>query len=142
MVPETQNWQAPALVLQRLPLLDCQVASPVAPTPRVRRDSSLPLPILLRRFGPLPCHQSLCQPLHFLRVRPTSIIQSFLHPSSFHDQPPHHIAVRVCPRFVGLTPQHSLDGLQPHSFFQLLTLVLCGPFLPTDHPGLFQKHLF
>ena len=89
-----------------------------------------------------PVPPSVWQPLHFLLIRPTSIIQSFLHPSSFHDQPPHHIPVRVCPRFVGLTPQHSLGGLQPHSFFQLLTLVLCGPFLPIDHPGLLQKHLF
>ena len=68
-------------------------------------------------------------------------MQSFLHPSSFHDQLPQHIAVHVCPRFVGLPSQHSLGRLQPQSFHQLFALALCCPFLPLDHPGLLQKHL-
>ena len=76
-----------------------------------------------------------------LFIRPPNVIQSFLHPSFFHNQFPRYIAVIVCPSVVSLPSQHSLDRPQAHSFFQLLTLVLCCPILPTDHPGLFQKHL-
>ena len=47
------------------------------------------------------------------------------------------------PHIVGLLTPHSLDCLQSHSLsFQRLTLVLCRPFLPTDHSGLLQKHFF
>ena len=44
------------------------------------------------------------------------------------------LSVPVCPRFVGLSSQHGLDWLQPHSFCQLLTVVRCSPFLPLDQP--------
>ena len=50
--------------------------------------------------------------------------------------------VLVCPRFICLSSQHSLDRIQLHSFFQLLTRVLCRPFLPIDRPGLLEKHRF
>ena len=40
-----------------------------------------------------------------------------------------------------LASQQSLDWFKPHSLFQLFTLVLCCPFPPKDHPGLFQEHL-
>ena len=63
------------------------------------------------------------------------------HTVSFHDQLSHHISMLVCVRFVGLPSQHSLDWLQSYSFFQLLTLALWSPFLPTDRPGLFQQHV-
>ena len=32
--------------------------------------------------------------------------------------------------------------LQPNSFLLLSTLLLCCPFIPADHPCLFQKHMF
>ena len=82
---------------------------------------------------------SFLQPRHFLSSDHPNV--SFLHPSSFHDQFSHHIEVLVYPQFVGLPSQHSLDWLQPDSFFRLLTLVFDCPFLPMDHPGPFQKHL-
>ena len=36
------------------------------------------------------------------KVHQLSQRQSFLHPSSFHNQLPHHIAVLICPWTVGL----------------------------------------
>ena len=60
----------------------------------------------------------------------------------FHDQLPRHMSVFICPHFAGLSSQQSLDWLQPHSFFQLLTLVLGCSSPPTDHLGLIQKHHF
>ena len=75
-------------------------------------------------------------------VRPTNVVQSFLHPFSSHDQFAHHIA-----GLVGSTTRWSffaawLDWLQPNSFLQFLTLVLGCPCLPKDLPGLRQMHLF
>ena len=51
-------------------------------------------------------------------------------------------AVLVCPRFVCLSSQHSLDWHQPHSFFQLSTLAHCCQFLPRDRYCLFQKLVY
>ena len=76
-----------------------------------------------------------------LFVRPTTLIQTSLHPTSFHDKLPRHMLVFVCPRLVCLSSQQSLDRIQPHSSFQLLTLVFGCPLLPIDHPGLFQMVL-
>ena len=45
------------------------------------------------------------------------------------------------PRLTSSSPEQGLDVLQLHSCFQLLTLVLCCPFLPMDRPRLFQQHL-
>ena len=77
-----------------------------------------------------------------LFIRPTNVEESFLHPSSSHDQFPRRISVLISPRLVALSSQRSLDSFQSLSLFKLLTLVLRCPFLPVDHPGLLQKHLF
>ena len=93
-------------------------------------------PVLLRSVFRLPSMMdsgvacaSLCLPLCYSLKTPS---RSFLHPSSFHNQFPRHIAVLACP----------LNWQQPHSFLQFFTLVLCCPSLPTNHPGLLQTHLF
>ena len=83
---------------------------------------------------------SSLKPPHFFFVRPANVVQSFLHLPSY-DQFLRHMSVLVCQRFIGFSSQHSLEWLQPRCFFQLLTLVLCCPFLPIHHSGLFQKHL-
>ena len=41
-----------------------------------------------------------------------------------------HMSVLVCPRFICISSQCTLDRLQPHSLLQLLTLMLCCPLLP------------
>ena len=69
------------------------------------------------------------------------LYKAFLHPTSFHDKLPRQTPIPVCPHLMCFSSQCSLDRLQPHSFFQLLTIVPCAPSLPTDHPGLFQPHL-
>ena len=89
----------------------------------------------------LPCFLLCCSLETLLFVRPLNVLRSFLHPSSFYDKFPHHIAVLVCSRFVGLSSPQSLDCLQRDSSFQLLTLVHGCPSHPMDHPGLFQKYL-
>ena len=43
------------------------------------------------------------------RTSLTTVVQSFLHPSSFHNQFPRHMSVLVCPRFVGPSSQQCLD---------------------------------
>ena len=46
-----------------------------------------------------------------------------------------------CHASICISSQYRLDRLQPHSFLQLVMLLVCCPFLPTDHHhGLFQKH--
>ena len=75
-----------------------------------------------------------------LFVRATNVVQSFLRPSSIHDQLPHHIALLVCPRFVGLPSQHSSDCLQPRSFLQLFALVCGCSLFPMDSHVL--RHCF
>ena len=97
---------------------------------RIRRGTCLSFPVLFRRFRVLcPLLQSLwnlvfdfpqswaaVQPVSLRsfvnsigissrptsHLRPATVIQSFLHPSSFHNQLPHHIAVLICPWTVGL----------------------------------------
>ena len=81
---------------------------------------------------------SLLQPLLlYLSDHPMSY--TILHPSSYHDQFSRHIAVLIRPRFVGFL---AWVGSSPHSFLQLLTLVLDCPSLPVDYPCLLQKHRF
>ena len=83
----------------------------------------------------------LLQPLHlFSPDHPTSHNLFCTHSPS---TPSFLVTFRcfLCSRFVGLSSTHSLDWLQPHSFFQLLTHVLCCPSLPIDHLGLFRKYL-
>ena len=134
-------------------------------TQKMRSDVSLQFLIILRRFGPL-CPMSrvsiwvlvsdflfmtdngpvflrafcfVASP-KFLFIRPPYVVLSLLHPSSFYDQFPRHIAVLVCPCFVCLPSQENLDRLQSNFFLQLLTLVLGCTFLPLGHHSLFLKH--
>ena len=67
-------------------------------------------------------------------IRPTNVVFSFLHPSSFHNKLSHDIAVRVCPQVAGLPPQHNLKWFQSNSFLPLLTLVSGRPF-PSNRPS-------
>ena len=79
------------------------------------------LPVFLRAFFHVTAS--------LLFVRPTNVVRSFLHPSSFHDQLPHHMAMLMCPWVVGLPSQfrrgsyHTPSFKTPHSclavhFFQ------------------------
>ena len=87
VVLETCDWHVPAFFLFRIPLFltDCQLFNPIVPA------SSL------------------------IFVRPPNIVHSLLNPSFFHDQLPQHIEEFVCPLFIGLPSQQSLDWSQAHS---------------------------
>ena len=73
-----------------------------------------------------------------LFLRPPNVAQSVLHPSSFHNQFPRRMSVLVWPRLVGLPSEHSLDWLQPLSFFQLLTVVLVSHRFQWTIPACFS----
>ena len=64
----------------------------------------------------------------------------FLHPSSFHNNLSHHIAVLVCPCSIRLPPQQSSNRIKPCSSAQFVTHVSGCPLLPISRSDLFQKH--
>ena len=131
-------------VLVRLPLfgLTSDVSSDYLHAEGAACASSLPLPIL-RSLG----DGQVVQPVLLLAFfftysdQPMSYVRFCTHPPSTTSI---HVALRCSSvhALVGLSSQHSLDWLQPHSFFQLLTLVCCCPSLPIDHYGLLQKDVF
>ena len=83
---------------------------------------------------------SLLHPLHFFSShQPMSY-------NLFCTQPPSTTSFLVTLRCLSVHASFvilrsiAMDWLQPHSFLQLLTLVLCCPFHSMDRPGLLQKH--
>ena len=79
--------------------------------------------------------------LTLLFVRPTDIVQSLLHPNTFHKKLSHHITALICPFLINVCSQHSLDRIQPNSFLQFLTVVFSCPLSPVYSLGLSQKHV-
>ena len=117
MALEAFHWRAPAFVLLGLPLCHSEVASkPLAFTERVRDDTSLPLPLFLRRSRLLlPLSEGLrnllpdfvpmwtvVKPvllsafLH-LDIRPANIEQSLLRPTSFQQNFSGHVTMLFGP---------------------------------------------
>ena len=89
----------------------------------------------------LSVHSSLTQALHLFSSDWPISHDLFLHTPYIHDQFP-SLHVGACPStlrrsFFAAQP----NWPQPRSFIQLLTLALCCPFRPIDHPSLCQKHL-
>ena len=82
---------------------------------RRRRDTSLSVPVFFEIFAPwvpflqtlwdlvadFPPWWTMVQPRHFFLSDQPMSYSSFLRPTSFHDQLPHHMSVNVCPRSVG-----------------------------------------
>ena len=145
MITEVFDCHSPAVVFLRFPPADRQVAlPPVASLQRVRRDSSLPLPLFLRRFGPL---NKLLQFLWvwayvfraFFFVAASTrccIVQSIQHPSSSHDQLPCHIAVPLCPvSLVFLLSMAWIGSSHTPSFGSSHSCFGC-PFHPLDRSRL------
>ena len=66
-----------------------------------------------------------------LFVRPTNVVQSFLHPSSFHDQPV-HVSFVFLRSTAWIGSNHTL-------FLQLLMLVLCRPLFSNEPSWLVSK---
>ena len=116
---------------------------PVAPTSFQDLVSDFPPRRTTVHLCAISVPSSLLQPLPYFSFDQPMSYNLFCTYLSFHDQFPRHMSVLVRARCVSLPSQQKL-GLAPATTpsFNFSHWCFFCQFLPVDHPGLFQKHLF
>ena len=72
----------------------------------------------------------LSRELHAFPITPSCVVQLLLHPTSFNNKLPRHVAALGIPGLVDVPHEHGFERLQPHSSFKLLTVMFGRPFPP------------